>query len=85
VVRNGVYISEEVFDYGWDGDLNNFDFRITGVDCDSGWGYGYGGACPDCHEFNKRIPDRRIYFWNGGVQVECPESVYQRRGTKSAR
>jgi hypothetical protein len=84
-----LFISKEVYDFEWDGNLGNPLFNITWIDCGLGYGFYYGGACPgceECHEFYpldhpehpgecKNQPVRDIYFWNGGVDIACAESI----------
>jgi hypothetical protein len=70
-----LFISDQVYDYEWDGDLGNPDFNITGIDCDEGWGFNYGGACEWCDVSDKYAPVRFIYFWNGGIDIACADSI----------
>lgn len=70
-----LFISSNVFDFEWDGDLGNSDYEITGLDCGLGFGFDFGGACPDCDVEYKKFPVRFIYFWNGGVDIACADSI----------
>jgi hypothetical protein len=70
-----LWISQEVYDYEWDGDLGNDDYKITWIDCNESWGFHFGGACEWCDVSDKTIPVRFIYFWNGGIDIACADSI----------
>ncbi|MFH2056997.1 MAG: T9SS type A sorting domain-containing protein, partial [bacterium] len=74
-----LFISQEVYDFEWDGDLGNFDYLITGIDCNEDYGFVFGGACEWCDVSDKTEPVRFIYFWNGGIDIACADSI-DRRG-----
>jgi hypothetical protein len=46
-----LWISQEVYEYYWDGDLGNTEGNITGLGC--GWSFHYGGACAECDTYYK--------------------------------
>jgi hypothetical protein len=70
-----LFISTAVHDFEWDGDAANPDYDITGLDCGLGLGFDFGGACPECDVEYKVFPVRFIYFWNGGVDIACADSI----------
>ncbi|MGB5107053.1 MAG: hypothetical protein WBP29_06125 [Candidatus Zixiibacteriota bacterium] len=71
-----VFLPAEVYDYGWDGNLGNHAFRLSGFDCDSSYGYSLGGECPkfiqDCAPLTEI---RNLVQWNGGVETACVDSI----------
>ncbi len=71
-----VYLPAEVFDYSWDGNLNNQAHRLTGFDCDSSYNYSLGGECAkflqDCAPLTEI---RNMVLWNGGVDLVCADSI----------
>ncbi len=71
-----VFLPAEVFDYSWDGNLNNQAYRLTGFDCDSSYNHSLGGECAkflqDCAP---PTAIRNLVFWNGGVDLVCADSI----------
>ncbi len=71
-----VFLPAEVFDYSWDGNLNNQSYRLTGFDCDSSYNHSLGGECAkflqDCAPPTEI---RNSIFWNGGVDIVCVDSI----------
>ena len=71
-----VFLPTEVFDYSWDGNLNNQAHRLTGFDCDSSYNYSLGGECAkflqDCAPLTEI---RNLVLWNGGVDLVCADSI----------
>ncbi|MFH2055935.1 MAG: hypothetical protein ABIJ61_08255, partial [bacterium] len=74
-----LFISKEVYDFEWNGDIGNNAFKITGIDCNEDYGFVFGGACAWCDVSDKTQPVRFIYFWNGGIDIACADSI-DRRG-----
>ena len=70
-----LFISKEVYDFEWDGNLANDNYKITGIDCGNGSAFKRGGACPECDVSDKTEPVRFVYFWNGGVDIVCADSI----------
>jgi hypothetical protein len=50
-----LWISQEVYEYYWDGDLGNPEGNITGLGC--GWSFHYGGACAECDTYKHPTED----------------------------
>jgi len=69
-------ISEKVFEFENPDPSSSPDFEITGYDCGSS--PHYGGACAECDTSVKYEPVREIYFWNGGVDIVCADSIDDR-------
>jgi hypothetical protein len=87
VTGDTLFISERVFDFEWNSgwqcgdpvDLTDPSFELTGIDWDMGLGFFYGGAPDTCLVGDKTFPIRFIWFWNGGVDIVCADSI-DRRG-----
>ncbi len=73
VTGDTLYISDRVFEFENADPTIHPDFEITGVDCGSS--PHYGGACAECDTSLKYEPLRQIYFWNGGIDVVCADSI----------
>jgi hypothetical protein len=70
-------------------DFGDDSYELTWVDADFGFGFMYGGPDPECTvcvEFYppdhpthpnecKNKPIQFIWFWNGGVDIVCKESI----------
>jgi hypothetical protein len=70
-------------------DFGDESYELTWVDADLGFGFMYGGPDPECTvcvEFYppdhpthpgecKNKPVQFIWFWNGGVDIACAESI----------
>ncbi len=69
-------ISAKVFEFENPDPSSSPDFEITGYDCGSS--PHYGGACSECDTSLKYEPVREIYFWNGGVDIVCADSIDDR-------
>ncbi|MCC6963187.1 MAG: T9SS type A sorting domain-containing protein [candidate division Zixibacteria bacterium] len=69
-------ISAKVFEFENPDPTSSPDFDITGYDCGSS--PHYGGACAECDTSLKYEPVREIYFWNGGVDIVCADSIDDR-------
>jgi hypothetical protein len=73
-------------------DFADTTFELTWMDAGLGLGFMYGGpdpACTTCTEFYppdhpthpgecKNRPVQFIWFWNGGVDIECKDSIDKR-------
>ncbi len=73
VTGDTLYISDKVFEFENSDPTIHPDFEITGVDCGSS--PHYGGACAECDTSLKYEPLRQIYFWNGGIDIVCADSI----------
>ncbi len=69
-----LFISKEVRDYLWTGELGDPNYNITGSDCGSA--VHFGGYCDQaCLVGMKVFPLEFIYFWNGGVDIVCAGDI----------
>ena len=70
------YVPGEVNDFEWDGDLGDHSHRLTGIDCDSSYGYALGGDCDkfirDCAPLTEV---RNLVLANGGIGTACIDSI----------
>ncbi len=68
-----LWISSKVFDFENTDPLIDPNFEVTDLSCY--FAISYGGACADCDVSEKYEPIRFIYFWNGGIDIVCADSI----------
>ncbi len=68
-----LFISDKVFEFQNSNPNLDPSYEITDLDC--AMTPHYGGACAECDTSLKYEPLRAIYFWNGGVDVVCADSI----------
>ncbi len=68
-----LWISSKVFDFENTNPLIDPNYEITDMSCY--FAIAYGGACADCDVSQKYEPIRYIYFWNGGIDIVCADSI----------
>ncbi len=68
-----LWISSKVFDFENTNPPIDPDYEITDMSCY--FAIAYGGACAACDVSQKYEPLRYIYFWNGGIDIVCADSI----------
>jgi hypothetical protein len=70
---DSAYVVKQVFDWMWDGNPSNSVGELTGQDCDSSWGFHYGGQCEPYSSWHgfPGIPVPEVIFQNGGFDIVC--------------
>lgn len=68
-----LWISSKVFAFENTDPMTDTRFEITDSSCH--FAISYGGACVDCNVSAKYAPERFVYFWNGGVDIVCADSI----------
>ncbi|GEM_PF-4603973 len=74
---DSVYVVSRVFDWTLNGYPANSVGELTGTDCDSNWGFHYGGHCRpyESEPGLSRIPIPEVIFCNGGVNLDCSPEI----------